>query len=103
MYNQTIPVNPFAQQSWPIWCELPKEAAVVDQVRSLNQLETAAKNQYQADEGPTNLMLNTLADIFDEARRNHPCRLVGIGENLMDLEPFDPVVYVHGLLGRPVS
>ena len=42
MYNQTIPVNPFAQQSWPIWCELPKEAAVVDQVRSLNQRGTAA-------------------------------------------------------------
>jgi len=29
--------------------------------------------------------LNTLADIFDEARRNHPRRLVGIRENLMDL------------------
>lgn len=85
MYNQTVPVNPFARQSSLIRCELPKEAAVVDQVRTLNQLETAAKNQYQADEGPTNLMLNTLADIFDEARRNHPRRLVRIRENLMDL------------------
>ena len=30
-------------------------------------------------------MLNTLADIFDEARRYHARRLVGVRENLMDL------------------
>ena len=34
---------------------------------------------------------------------NIPVHYVGVGENLMDLEPFDPVVYVQGLLGRPVS
>ena len=43
MQYQTIPVNPFAQKSSLIWCELPMEAAVVDQVRALNQLETAVK------------------------------------------------------------
>jgi fused signal recognition particle receptor len=32
---------------------------------------------------------------------NIPVHYVGVGENLMDLEPFDPVVYVQGLLGRP--
>ena len=62
------------------------EAAVVDQVRALNQLETAVKKgRYQPDGGPLNLMLNAFADVFDEARRNHSCRLVGIRENLMDL------------------
>ena len=29
--------------------------------------------------------LNTLADIFNEARRNRARRLVGVRENLMDL------------------
>ena len=43
MQYQTIPVNPFAQKSSLIWCELPMETAVVDQVRALNQLETAVK------------------------------------------------------------
>ena len=43
MQYQTIPVNPFAQKTSVIWCELPLEAAVVDQVRALNQLETAVK------------------------------------------------------------
>ena len=85
MYYQTVPVNQFGQQSSLTRFELPMQAAVIDQVRASNQLETAAKNQYQADEGPTNLMLNTLADIFDEARRNHARRLVGVRENLMDL------------------
>ena len=87
MKSQTIPVNPFAQKTSLIWYELPMAAAaVVDQVRALNQCGTAAKkDQYQPDEGPLNSVLNALADIFDEARRNHSCRLVGIGENLMDL------------------
>jgi len=43
MQSQTIPVNPFAQKTSLIVCELPMEAAVVDQVRALNQLETAVK------------------------------------------------------------
>ena len=43
MQNQTIPVNPFAQKTSLIWCELPLEAVVVDQLRALNQIETAAK------------------------------------------------------------
>ena len=43
MQSQTIPVNPFAQKTSLIWYELPMEAAVVDQVRALNQLETAVK------------------------------------------------------------
>jgi len=30
MQNQTIPVNPFAQKTSLIWCELPMEAVVVD-------------------------------------------------------------------------
>ena len=34
---------------------------------------------------------------------NIPVHYVGVGENLMDLEPFDPVVYVQGLLGRSVD
>ena len=42
MQYQTIPVNPFAQKTSLIWYELPLEAAVVDQVRSLNQRGTAA-------------------------------------------------------------
>lgn len=62
------------------------EAAVVDQVRVLNQPKTAVnKDQYQPDESPLNLMLNALADIFDETWRNHPRRLVRIRENLMNL------------------
>ena len=32
---------------------------------------------------------------------NIPVHFVGIGEDLMDLMPFDPVAYVQGLLGRP--
>ena len=44
MQSQTIPVNPFAQKTSLIWYELPMAAAaVVDQVRALNQLETAVK------------------------------------------------------------
>ena len=62
------------------------EAAVIDQVRASDSLKTPAKTaRYQPDQYPLNLMLNALADIFDEARRNYSCRLVGIRENLMDL------------------
>ena len=44
MQNQTIPVNPFAQKTSLIWYELPMAAAaVVDQVRALNQCGTAVK------------------------------------------------------------
>ena len=34
---------------------------------------------------------------------NIPVQYVGVGENLADLEPFDPVAYVQGLLGRSVD
>ena len=62
------------------------ETTVVNQVRALDPLKTPANTaRYQPDAYPLNVMLNTLADIFDEARRNHPRRLVGIWENLMDL------------------
>ena len=43
MQSQTIPVNPFAQKTSLIWYELPMAAAVVDLLRTLNQLETAVK------------------------------------------------------------
>ena len=43
MQSQTIPVNPFAQKTSLIGYELPLEAAVVDLLRALNQLETAVK------------------------------------------------------------
>jgi len=43
MYYQTVPVNPFGQQSSLTRFELPMQAAVVDQVRASNQLETAAE------------------------------------------------------------
>ena len=43
MQYQTIPVNPFAQKTSLIWYELPMAAAVVDQLRALNQLETTVK------------------------------------------------------------
>ena len=43
MQYQTIPVNPFAQKSSLIWCELPMEAVVVDQLSALNQYETMVK------------------------------------------------------------
>ena len=43
MQSQTIPVNPFAQKTSLIWYELPMAAAVVDQLRALNQLETTVK------------------------------------------------------------
>ena len=43
MQSQTIPVNPFAQKTSLIGYELPLEAAVVDQLRALNQLETTVK------------------------------------------------------------
>ena len=43
LQSQTIPVNPFAQKTSLIWCELPLEAVVVDQLRALNQLEITVK------------------------------------------------------------
>ena len=43
MQSQTIPVNPFPQKSSLIWCELPLEAVVVDQLSALNQYETMVK------------------------------------------------------------
>ncbi len=42
MYYPTVPVNRFAQQSSLTRFELPMQAAVVNQVRASNQLETAA-------------------------------------------------------------